>query len=138
MYKYINEYTIQNITEKDKIYFQSDDGILIAKEYTSDELKAQGWKELVNTEYPQEKEFYHIETTYEDGEVITEKHELVKGVEPNYDDLVHHFIREKYTENDEFKMARTGKDTVEWLEYNGYVNEVRKLSKEHIERWKEA
>ncbi|MEA4876034.1 hypothetical protein [Anaerorhabdus sp.] len=138
MYKYINETTIQHITEKDKIYFESEDGILVAKEYTQDELKSQGWKELVNTEYPQEKEFYHVETTYQDGDVITAHHELVKDVEPIYDDLVHHFIRQKYSENDEFKMARTGKDTVEWLEYNNYVNEVRERSKALLERWRDA
>lgn len=138
MYKYINKHTIQHITEKDKIYFESDDGLLITKEYTQEELKLQGWKELVDTEYPQEKEFYYVETTYEDDEVITVRHELVKDNEPNYDNLVHQFIRERYTENDEFKMARTGKDTIEWIEYNNYVNEVRNLAKEHIERWQQA
>lgn len=138
MYKYINKTTIQHITEKDKIYFESDNGVLVVKEYTSDELKSQGWKELVDTEYPQEKEFYHIETTYEDGKVITAIHELAKDIEPNYEDLVHQGIRAKYTENDEFKALRLGSLSTEWIEYNNYVNEVRKLAKEHIERWQHA
>lgn len=138
MYKYINEHLIQHITEQDKIIFSTEDNSLVTTYLNNEELKELGWKELFQTDYPREKEFYHVETRYEDGEVITQHHELVKDNEPNYDDLVHQFIRGKYTYNDEFEALRLGNLSAEWIEYNNYVNEVRKLAKEHIERWQQA
>lgn len=45
--------------------------------------------------------------------------------ESQIDDKIIRKIRQKYSINDELKMARIGNDTQEWIEYNDYVEECR-------------
>lgn len=65
-------------------------------------------------------------------------------VESQINDLVVRRIRQKYSVNDELKMARISNDTKEWIDYNTYVEECRQWGIEQkaqaetdLEVWKD-
>lgn len=138
MYKFISENSVYAATEHDRLRFNNE-GTELTSFYLSDqELKVLGFKELIRADQPEVKEFYHIETSYKDGSKINEVHQLVKDSEPDIEKLVHGMIRERYTDNDEWKMARVGIANPEWIKYNAYVEECKKQAYETLERWRKA
>ena len=79
MYMFINEFNLEKYDGEPLKLYVGGRLIRIIANPTEEELRMFGYKNLIITEKPDEKEGYVIETYYEDGETsITQKYRYIE------------------------------------------------------------
>ena len=106
-----------------------------------------GYYEVVETEKPEERKWYHLVANY----ALDEKEEIPtivknwiyeKDERPDYGELIVGYIREVYSLNDELAIQRqwdnSAEKKVEFNEYNAFCDGCKLKAKADIAEWENA